>query len=64
MTIFALGPPQGCVLSPLLHTLFKHDCVASQDNTSIKFADDTTVIGLITGEDETAYRRETAVVTW
>ncbi|KAI4874696.1 hypothetical protein NFI96_021606, partial [Prochilodus magdalenae] len=55
-----------CVLSPLLYTLFTYDCVASQSNTSIiKFADDTTVIGLITGGDETAYRREVAeLVGW
>ncbi|KAI4896466.1 hypothetical protein NFI96_009516 [Prochilodus magdalenae] len=58
--------PQGCVLSPLLYTLFTYDCVASQSNTSIiKFADDTTVIGPITGGDETAYRREVAeLVDW
>lgn len=58
--------PQGCVLSPLLYSLFTYDCVASQNNTSIiKFAGDTTVIGLITGGVETAYRREVAdLVAW
>ncbi|KAI4894165.1 hypothetical protein NFI96_027840 [Prochilodus magdalenae] len=40
--------------------------VLNSSNTSIiKFADDTTVIGLITGGDETAYRREVAeLVDW
>ena len=48
--------PQGCVLSPLLYSLFTHDCVAKHDsNTIIKFADNTTVVGLITDSDETAY---------
>ncbi|KAI3351099.1 hypothetical protein L3Q82_005667 [Scortum barcoo] len=48
--------PQGCVLSPLLYSLFTHDCVATHSsNTIVKFTDDTTVIGLITGDDETAY---------
>ena len=51
--------PQGCLLSPLLYPLFTHDCMARHDsNTIIKFADDTTVVGLITDNDETAYREE------
>ena len=51
--------PQGCVLSPLLDSLFTPDCVAKHDsNTIIKFADDTTVVGLITDNNETAYREE------
>lgn len=46
----------GCVLSPMLYPLFTYEYVASQTNTRIiKFVDDTTVI---TGGEETAYRRE------
>jgi hypothetical protein len=43
------------VLSPLLYSLFTHDCTARHDS---KFADDTTVVGLITNNDKTAYREE------
>ena len=39
--------------------MFTHDCVAKHDsNNIIKFADDTTVVGLITDNDEPAYREE------
>jgi hypothetical protein len=51
--------PQWCVLSPFLYSLFTHDCKNRHDfNTIIKFADDTTVVGLITDNDDTAYREE------
>ena len=47
------------MLSPLLYSLFINDCTVRHDfNTIIKFADDTTVVGLITDNDETAYREE------
>jgi hypothetical protein len=46
-----------CVISPFLYHLFTHDCLATHDsNTIIKFADDTTVVRLITDNNETAYR--------
>ncbi|KAI4899182.1 hypothetical protein NFI96_003321 [Prochilodus magdalenae] len=59
------GVPQGCVLSPILYSLFTHDCVPIYgSNTIIKYADDTTVIGLIR-DDETAYRNEVQhLSTW
>ena len=57
--ILNTGAAQGCVQSPLLYSLFTHDCVASHaSNSIIKFEDDTTVMGLIINNDETAYREE------
>ena len=47
------------MLSPLLFTLLTHDCSArSSSNLIIKFADDTTVVGLVTNNDEPQYREE------
>ncbi|KAL0177325.1 hypothetical protein M9458_026219, partial [Cirrhinus mrigala] len=51
--------PQGC-------SVFTHECrPVYGSNTIIKFADDTTVIGLISNNDETVYREEIKhLATW
>jgi hypothetical protein len=50
--ILNTGAPQRWVLSPLLYFLFTHDCTVRHDsNTIIMFADDTTVVSLITEND-------------
>lgn len=49
------GSTQGCCLK--LFTLYTSDCVSTRDNTAIvKYADDTTILGLIKGGDQSGYR--------
>lgn len=53
------GSPQSCVLSPLLFSLYTNNSVSLYPSVKLlKFADDTTLVGLISRDDELAYRWE------
>ncbi|KAK3559104.1 hypothetical protein QTP86_004116 [Hemibagrus guttatus] len=63
-TTLNTGAPQGCMLSPLLFTLLTHVCAAMHSsNHIIKFADDMNVVGLISKNEESAYREEVQWLT-
>ncbi len=64
-TTLNTGAPQGSVLSPLLFTLLTHDCTAKFSSKHIiKFADDTSVVGLLSNNDETHLQRWSGTAGW
>lgn len=60
------GAPQRCVLSPLLFPLYTNNCTSNSAAVKLlKFADDTTVIGLRRDRQESIYRSEVErMVQW
>lgn len=54
----SIGFPQGCVFSKMLDILYTSDCISIHPgNTIVKFADDMTVVGLITRGNESGHHR-------
>ena len=53
------GAPQGCVLSPVLFSLYSSDYRTTHPSCPIiKYADDTSLTGLISRNDDSFYRKE------
>ena len=60
------GAPQGCLLSPVLYTLYTNDIQSPAIGTVpvTKFADDTAIVGLISSDESLYHRTISDFNTW
>ena len=59
------GAPQGCVLSPILYTLYTNECRALvSTNTFFKYADDTALVGFLKSDNSSLSGFEEEVVSF
>ena len=59
------GAPQGCVLSPVLYTIYTNDCTSVFEHVSvIKFADDTSIFGLISNDESDYFKQVSLFTDW
>ena len=59
------GAPQGCVLSPTLYTMYTNDFrITNADTKILKFADDTSIQGLMSMSDNSYFLEIQRFVDW